>query len=122
MIPKIDRIFATHTIPRVGKSDNDPPFASDEIKVHMEEKEIKHSQITPLGPQANSEAENFMKVKLAKGSRFLLNYRATPHSTSGFVPSEPFNRKIKAKLHQLSMKRNSDIDWMVQKNDEQRRE
>ena len=27
----------------------------------MEEKEIKHSQITPLGPQANSEAENFMK-------------------------------------------------------------
>ena len=68
MIPKIDRIFATHTIPRVGKSDNDLPFASDGIKVHMEEKEIKHSQITPLGPQANSKAENFMKLKLAKGS------------------------------------------------------
>ena len=67
MIPMIDRIFATHTIPRVGKS-NDPPFASDEIKVHMEEKETKHSQITPLGPQANSEAENFMKLKLVKGS------------------------------------------------------
>ena len=68
MILKIDQIFATHTILRVGKSDNDPPFTSDEIKVYMEEKEIKHSQITPLGPQANSEAENVMKLKLAKGS------------------------------------------------------
>jgi len=72
MIPKIDQIFATNTIPRVGKSDNDPPFASDEIKVHMEEKEIKHSQITPLWPQTNSEAENFMKLKSAK--RISINF------------------------------------------------
>ena len=48
-IPKMDRIFATHGIPRVAKSDNGPPFASEEIKVYMEEKGIKHSRITLYG-------------------------------------------------------------------------
>ena len=60
-ILKMDRIFATHGIPRVAKSDNGPPFASEKIKVYMKEKGIKHSPITSLWPQANSEAENFMK-------------------------------------------------------------
>ena len=137
MIPKMDRIFATHGIPRVAKSDNGPPFASEEIKVYMEEKGIKHSRITPLWPQANSEAENFMKpvtkaIRAAHADgrdcrkdlyQFLLNYRATPHSTTGFAPSELlFNRKIKTKLPQISMKRNSDIDRTVQKNDERAKE
>ena len=61
MIPKTDRIFATHGILRVAKNDNGTPFASEEIKVYMEDKGIKHAQITPLWPQANSEAESFMK-------------------------------------------------------------
>ena len=30
-IPKMDQIFATHGIPKVSKSDNGPPFASEEI-------------------------------------------------------------------------------------------
>ena len=60
MIPKMDRIFATHGIRRVVKINNGPPFASEEIKVYMEEKAIKHSQITPLWPEVNSEAEKFM--------------------------------------------------------------
>ena len=137
MIPKMDRIFATYGIPRVVKSNNGPPFASEEIKVYMEEKGIKHSRITPLWPQANSEAENFMKpvtkaIRAAHADgrdwqkdlyQFLLNYRATPHSTTGFAPSELlFNRKIKTKLPQISMKRNSDIDRTVQKNDERAKE
>ena len=51
--------------------------------------------------QANSEAENFMKpliktIRAAKTEKidwkkelytFLLNYRATPHSTTGYPPS-----------------------------------
>ena len=32
VIPKFDRIFATHGIPRVVKSDNGAPFAGEEIK------------------------------------------------------------------------------------------
>ena len=87
----------------------------------MEEKEIKHSQITPLGPQANYKAENFMKLKLAKGSLSIF-VKLLSTSTSGFVPSELFNRKIEMKHHQISMKRNSDIDWTVQMNDERAKE
>ena len=61
IIPKLDRIFATHGIPAVLHSDNGPPFTSHEIKKYVEENGIKHQRITPLWPQANSEAESFMK-------------------------------------------------------------
>ena len=112
-ISKLERIFSTHGLPQVIKSDNGPPFNSREFKTYMQENGIKHQRITPLWPQANSEAENFMKP-LEKAIRaaitehknwtrelysFLLNYRATPHSTTKFSPAELlFNRPIKMKL------------------------
>ena len=64
----------------------------------------------------NGEAENFMKplTKAAQSShaegrdwrkdlfRFLLNYRATPHSTTGMAPARLlFNRNIVTKLPEL---------------------
>ena len=61
IIPKLDRIFSTHGIPLIIKSDNGPPFNSEDIRKYMAENGINHSRITPLWPQANSEAENFMK-------------------------------------------------------------
>ena len=98
-INKLDRIFATHGIPKVVRSDNGPPFTSNEIQQFMQEKGIVHQKITLLWPQANSEAKNFMK-QLTKAIRsahtegqnwkrqlyqFLLNYRATPHCTTGLL-------------------------------------
>ena len=117
IIPKMDRIFSTHGIPVTIKSDNGPPFSSEEIKRYMEENGINHCRITPLWPQANSEAENFMKP-LTKALRsahtegktwkkhlhkFLLNYRTTPHCTTKFAPAELlFNRRVRNKLPQLT--------------------
>ena len=82
----------------------------------MEENSIEHQRITPLWPQANGEAENFMKP-LAKAVRsahaegklwtehlykFLLNYRTTPRTTTGYTPATLlFNRKVCNKLPQL---------------------
>ena len=60
-ISKLERIFATHGIPRIIKSDNGPPFTSHEFHSYTTEIGAKHQKITPLWPQANSEAENFMK-------------------------------------------------------------
>ena len=60
-ISKLDHIFTTHGIPKVLKSDNGPPFFGEEFKAHMQENGIKHQKITPLWPQANAEAENFIK-------------------------------------------------------------
>ena len=89
-ISKLDRIFATHIILKILKSDNGPPFFGNEFKAYMQENGITHQKITPLWPQANSEAENFMKplTKARRGwkkdlYRFMLNYRATPHCTTG---------------------------------------
>ena len=117
IIPKLDRIFSTHGLPLIIKSDNGPPFNSEDIRKYMAENGINHSRITPLWPQANSEAENFIKpltkaIRLAHAERktwkkhlykFLLNYRTTPHCTTEFAPAELlFNRKVHNKLPQLS--------------------
>lgn len=115
-IEKLMRIFATHGIPKIIKSDNGPPFTSHEFKVFMEEYGINHQRITPLWPQANSEAERFMKplMKAVRSAHvegrdwhkelyiFLLNYRSTPHATTGVTPAQLlFNRQINMKIPQL---------------------
>ena len=123
-LQKLDRIFATHGIPTILKSDNGPPFFGEEFRAHMEENGIKHQKVTPLWPQANGEAESFMKpltkaVRSAHAEgrdwkkelyRFLLNYRATPHSSTAVSPAELlFNRKISMKLPEICEKNNSEI-------------
>ena len=85
----------------------------------MRENGIKLQRTTPLWPQANSEAENFMKpmTKAIRSAhtenkkwtkhlyQFLLNYRTTPHSTMGFTPAELlFNCKVHNKLPQVTPK------------------
>ena len=112
-IDKLERIFGTHGIPNVLKSDNGPPFSSGEFKAFIEHYGIKHKRVTPLWPQANAEAENFMKpiTKAVRSSHaegkdwkkeiniFLLNYRATPHCTTKVSPAQLlFNRVIRTKL------------------------
>ena len=57
----MDRIFSTHGLPVTVKSDDGPPFTSEEVKKYMEESGINHHRITPLWPQANSEVEAFDK-------------------------------------------------------------
>ena len=132
IIPKLDRIFATHGIPAVLRSDNGPPFTSHEIKKYMEENGIEHQRITPLWPQANSEAESFMKP-LTKAIRsahaegkqwtkhlykFLLNYRTTPHTTTRYAPATLlFNRQVRNKLPQLTPEEPS-TSQEVRKNDQ----
>ena len=131
IIPKLDRIFATHGIPVILRSDNGPPFSSHEIKTYMKEKGIHHKKITPLWPQANSEAEGFMKP-LTKAIRsahtegkqwtnhlyeFLLNYRTTPHGTTGHPPATLlFNRSVRNKLPQITPTV-SDKDHQVRERD-----
>ena len=133
-INKLDRIFATHGIPKVLKSDNGPPFSSEEFKAYMKEKCIQHQKSTPLWPQANAEAENFMKP-LAKAVRsahaegrdwrkflfqFLLNYWATPHSTTGISPAQLlFNRRINTKLPEIAQTGGTLIDTTVRTRDAQ---
>ena len=117
VIPKLDRMFAVHGIPDVLISDNGPPFNSTDYKRYLETLGITPKFSTPLWPQGNAQAERFMRglrkvLQTAKIqnrpwrqelSRFLLQYRTTPHSSTGVPPSELlFNRKIRGTLPVLS--------------------
>ncbi len=113
VIPKFDKMFATHGIPDTLKTDNGPPFNGEEYRRYMETLGIKVIYSTPYWPQGNGEAERFMQplgkaLKTAHAerrpwrqelNRFLLQYRTAPHATTKVPPSElMFNRTVKGKL------------------------
>ena len=116
-IPKLDAIFARQGIPDVLKSDNGPPFNGTDFKNFAEHLGFQHRKITPLWPRANGEAERFMTTleKCIRAAtvehknwkqelnKFLRQYRATPHSTTGISPCEALNqRKLKTTLPEFA--------------------
>ena len=86
------------------------------MKNYAQEMGFDFDPVTPDDPQCNGFAENFVKVMckmlhtaVAEGKepkeelyKYLLHYRATPHSTTGKSPAEMlFNRRVKTKLPQV---------------------
>ena len=112
-IPAFEKMFATHGVPEILKTDNGPPFQSSAFARFAKMKGFKHQKVTPLWPEANGEAENFMKNlgKVAKTAwiegkdwkqevyTFLGNYRSTPHPSTGKSPYElSMNRDVRGKI------------------------
>ena len=102
VIPALDEIFSLLGIPTVLKTDNGPPFNGANFSKFCEYMGIKHRKIAPENPQANGNAEKFMR-NVAKTVRsaisekkdwkyslnqFLRNYRSAPHATTGVAPNE----------------------------------
>ncbi|XP_064651618.1 uncharacterized protein K02A2.6-like [Lineus longissimus] len=117
VIPKLDAIFSRQGIPEVLKSDNGPPFNGKDFTRFSCYLGFKHRKITPLYHQANGEAEKFMQsmaktVRVAhiagqnwkqELQKFLRQYRATPHSTTGVSPFEALTgRKMNTQLPQIT--------------------
>ena len=102
VVQKLDKIFSVHGIPREIKTDNGPPFSSEEFARYVNILGINHKPVTPYWPQANGEVERFnqplikaTQSAVAEGkvwqqelNRFLFQYRNTPHSTTKIAPSE----------------------------------
>ena len=117
-IPVLDKVFSEFGIPWQIKTDNGPPFNSDEFAAYMKLMGVQHRRITPQWPQANGETERFMRTikKVIRGNKRnwkqelykrLLAYRATPHSTTGVSPASViFGRDIRTKLPSLILKSN----------------
>ena len=97
IILKLDRIFATYSLPKKVKSDNGPPFnESDIIRRYFETLGIEYKTSTPVWPEGNLSVESFMKplkkvimTSVVKGKnccqalqRFFLSYRSSPHTTT----------------------------------------
>ena len=93
--------MSTHKLISEIRTDNGPPFTSQEWATYLQLCNTNHWKITPRWPQANGEAERFMRtinktVRIAQAGEqnteravftFLREYRLTPHSTTWLAPS-----------------------------------
>ena len=98
-----------HGIPDRIISDNGPPFNGDDYARYLKALGIQAKFSTPYWPQGKATVERFTQplgkafktATLKRRPCFLLQYRTTPHCTTGVPPSELlFNRVIKRKIFQ----------------------
>ena len=61
VLPALDRIFSARGFPEKLKTDNGSPFQSKEFATFMDVFGTKHHKVTPYWPEANGNAESFMK-------------------------------------------------------------
>ena len=116
VIPIFDKVFSSRGIPENLKTDNGSPFQSSEFRNFANDLGFQHQRITPYWPEANGVAERFMRTigKVCKCAqvdgkswkqelyRFLRNYRATPHTSTGLPPATVLNGvPLKTKLPQV---------------------
>ena len=130
VIPKLDKIFSAYGVPEEVKSDNGPPFNSNEFRQFAKYLGFKHRKITPLWPEANGEVERFMRTlkKAVRTSgnwtqelhKFLRSYRATPHCTTGVAPAASlFNRPFRTRLPEIpNVSKQSVSDKEIRHNDQ----
>ena len=124
VIPVFDKIFASRGTPDKLKTDNGTPFQSEEFKKFADHLGFIHRKITPYWPEANGTVERFMrnigkvckcaqvegKPWLQELYRFLRNYRATPHSSTGVPPATVLNgQSLKIKLPQVTHTENDAV-------------
>ena len=115
-IPKLDCIFARQGLPQSIKTDNGPPFNSEQFRSYLLNMGVRHQRVTPYWPEANGEAERFMaslnktmKTAQTEGTdwtvalnNFLRCYRSAPHTSTGVAPyTALYNRTMRTKLPEL---------------------
>ncbi len=101
IIKAVDDVYTSYGQPLRHRTDNGPPFASDEFKRYSQQKGIDQVFSYPYHPQGNP-VETFMKplgkaLKAAFYNRdcaqeavdnLLKAYRSTPHPTTGISPGD----------------------------------
>ncbi|GFR80235.1 transposon Ty3-G Gag-Pol polyprotein [Elysia marginata] len=122
VIPKINQIFARFGTPIVLKSDNGPPFNGTEFAAFAKKLGFHHRKITPLWPEANGEAERFVRtvnkfIHTCESENvswkeelpnFLRQFRSTPHSSTGVSPHEALTgRKMTTSFPEIHIEMDS---------------
>lgn len=113
-IQRLRTVFANFGVPESIVTDNGPQFTAAEFQEFCKSNGIRHILIAPYHPASNGLAERGVRTfkesyhKQTEGSiedrlaRFLLQYRITPHSTTGRSPAELlFGRKIRTRLDSI---------------------
>ncbi|XP_014667918.1 PREDICTED: uncharacterized protein K02A2.6-like [Priapulus caudatus] len=104
-VEKLRFCFATHGLPDCIVSDNGPTFTSEEFAMFISANGIRHTFTAPYHPSSNGLAERAVQ-SFKEGmkrmqtdslqtrlTRWLANYRLTPHSTTGRSPAELLLRR-----------------------------
>ncbi|GFR77832.1 Pol polyprotein [Elysia marginata] len=122
VIPKFNQIFARFGTPIVLKSDNGTPFKGTEFAAFAKKLRFHHRKITPHWPEANGEAERFVRTvnKFIHAcepenlswkeelSNFLRQFRSTPHASTRVSPHEALTgRKMKTSLPEIHIETDS---------------
>ena len=115
-IEKLRSMFATHGLPVKLVSDNGSAFTSHEFEQFLQKNAIQHSLTAPYHPASNGQVERAVQTfkegmkRSTSGSletrvsRFLFNYRITPHTTTGVSPAEMmFGRQLRSHLSLLHL-------------------
>ncbi|XP_055588782.1 uncharacterized protein K02A2.6-like [Uranotaenia lowii] len=116
----LEEVFDREGFPSTMRSDNGPPFNSVEYQRYCTERGINAVFSTPLFPQQNGLAENYMKLvnramasSTVNGTKFSDELRAAvnahnaaAHSITGIPPEEVMmGRKIRRRLPLLNYQR-----------------
>ena len=111
--PSLERIWALHGKPDTITHDNGPPYDSRDWREYAKQVGFIRKPCSPEHPEGNGIAERFMGVivKLVHAAmaekkdpkleieRRLMQYRNTPHPSTGKTPSElMFNRVVRTRL------------------------
>ena len=127
VMPKMGKIFNTFGVPEEIKSDNGAPFNSKKFEAYAEEQGFKHRKVTPVWPEANGDAERFMRTvkksaKIAKMEgtnleeaiqKTVRSYKAAPHPATGYSPNmSMFGRELRGKLPSILESGNSGSENM----------
>ena len=103
-------VFSNHGLPDILVSDNGSAFSSSEFEEFVKHNGFRHIRVAPYHPASNGAAERAvqtLKEYLSKTrgdletrlSRFLFQYRLTPHTSTGSSPAELlFGRRPKSHL------------------------
>ena len=132
--PHCNKVFSMFSYPRQIKTDNGPPFNSQQWSDFCSHNNVNTRKVTPLWPQANAQAESFNKpmlkaIRSAHTShtswkqtlyQFLIMYCCTEHCSTGFSPYYlMFNCEHRTKLPEISHQ--SDLYEQVNQYDMQKK-
>lgn len=122
VVEVLRKLFAQHGLPRTIVSDNGPPIHSEVFEECLKGNGIQHKFCAPFHPATNGAAERAVQVRKqglrkqtegslqTKLSRVLMAYRSTPHTSTGFAPSELlFKRRVRTGLHLLHPEKLSEV-------------
>ncbi len=104
VVNRLKEVFTSHGIPELVQSDNGPQFSSREYHSFASNYGFGVTTSSPHFHQANGAAESAVKVakrilSQADPSLALLNYRNTPHSTTGISPAcALMGRRLRTKV------------------------